>query len=226
MQNLHILHNNVASSSTRFMCCCHFLCFSISHSFAGSSQPYRFYSLREKKILWFADADTHIYTSHSSNELKISWLVVYARARATTQTREKYSLYGLALFGCHTCCFCMAFSASIHFATSNFSLRIQFYFFIFLRAHFFPSLSLSQHLQLVLLLLSACFLSSRFSLVVCTTLHRFYFPDSLISHAHFFFFVAKFYSLHVVVFHFVCFVPWLLIIQYIHLHCSVLILKC
>lgn len=68
MQNLHILHNNIASSSTRFMCRCHFhLTLTPSHSICIFI------------LFRFVMAD---------GERIASW--------ATQRTVEKYSLYGLA----------------------------------------------------------------------------------------------------------------------------------
>lgn len=92
MQNLHILHNNIASSSTRFICRCHF---SICNAF-----------------ILFCIFIFNVQT-------KTKWLL-----RSFAFATKIYSFYGLALFECHP--FCTAFSASIHFATSNFSLRFHF----------------------------------------------------------------------------------------------------
>lgn len=108
----------------------------------------------------------YLYVFSSSFKFKLRAVGTNGMSRSTyTYTRgerKKYSLYGLALFECRT--LWMAFPASIHFVTSNFSLGA------------FISLFTRFYFPFCLLFRSFCCLCDFILLS---------FPESLISHTHF-----------------------------------------
>lgn len=132
MQNLHILHNNIASSSTRFMCRCYFcfcFCSSLPFLYLSLTHTYTltlyFYLLlfcvyvyihvtsRSSYLIFFV-----LFVRHSDDERITSWATLIERKIFTQWSSliwMSYFLYGIFCMNtfCNKQIFCCAHPSSL-----------------------------------------------------------------------------------------------------------------